>query len=205
MAAASWGALQVLCDERLSEGDGGGLEEAAARVAVRILITIAHAFEHDLDGAAIGAVEAGEVAHRPVYLDDALGGGSGIVVKAVDVLGDERVELAFALELGKREVAGIRLSGVHGAPGAIRPGADAVVAVGHVVLDGGGPFGGGVLRPDTLGAAKVGDSRVSRDTGAGQDDNRAGLAQQGRDRVDIDVAHGASLPESGASRHRPVL
>ena len=57
------------------------LEKAAARVAVRILITVAHAFEHDLDGAAVGAVEAGEVAHGAVYLDDALGGGSGIVVK----------------------------------------------------------------------------------------------------------------------------
>ncbi len=126
------------------------------------------------------------------------------MVKAVDVLGDERVELALALQLGEGEVASVRLGGVHGAAGAIRPGAHAVVAVGDVVLDGGGPFGGGVLRPDTLGAAKVGDSRVSRDTGAGQDDNRAGLAQQGRDCVGVGFAHGASLPESGASRHRTV-
>ena len=53
------------------------------------------------------------------------------------------------------------------------------VAVGHVVLDGGGPLGLRILRPDALGAAEVGDSGLGRNTGPSQDDNRAGLAQQG--------------------------
>ena len=126
------------------------------------------------------------------------------MVEPVDVLRDECVELPLPLQGGEGVVTGVRLGVVHGAVGAIGPGTDPVVAVGDVVLDGGGALGGGVLRPDAVGATEIGDPGLGRDAGAGQDGDRPGLPQPRGDGINVGLAHGASLPESGASGHRTV-
>ena len=87
--------------------DRRGLEQAAAELAVRVLVTLAHAVEGNLDGHSPVAVEAHRLGRRAVQLDDIH--GSRLLVQTVDVLGhDDRGE-ACALEPGHRKVRSIRL------------------------------------------------------------------------------------------------
>jgi len=70
----------------------------------------------------------------------------------------------------------------------------AVFRVAHVVLDGRLALGGGVLGPDALRAAEVGDARLGRDPRPREHDDLPGPAQQIGETVEgFDVGHGATL------------
>ena len=122
----------------------------------------------------------------------------GRVVQAVDVLGDERVQRALALELDERVVRGVRLRRPHLA-----------VAAGsatrwrrtsgsrHVVLERRGLLGGRVLRPHAVRPAEVGDPRLGRDPGAGERDHRRRAAQPAGDGFQIRRVRGRSSRLAG--------
>ena len=100
--------IHVRRHQRLAEADGRGLEQAAAELAVRILVALAHPIEGDVDGHAPGAVEADRLGRGPVQLDDIH--GAGLLMKAVDVLGHHDRCEPRPLQPGDREVGGIRLA-----------------------------------------------------------------------------------------------
>ena len=84
------------------------------------------------------------------------------------------------------------------------PGALAVLGVRHVVLDRRAPLGGGVLGPDALRPAEVGDARPGGDAGAGEHDDPLRVAQQVRDRRDVGhrARRSGLFEELGAHRVR---
>ena len=119
------------------------------------------------------------MAHGAVDLDHLGRVGARLLVQLVDVLGDERVQLALALQGDEGAVPGVGL----GRPGrrlqAVAPRPLPDLGVGHVIGERGHLLGPGVLGPDALGAPEVGDARVGGDTGAGKHDHPPGLGEQG--------------------------
>ena len=156
--------------------------------------------------------DALRLAQVAVDLDDLLRRVAGEMVEPVDVLRHQGVERGTPLELGEREVPGVRLarSAPHVAVDARLPRALAVLGVGDVVLDRGAPLGGRVLGPDALRAAEVGDARGGGDAGAGEHDDALRVAYELGDRRDVGHARDASeeraaRPRGGrAARRRPV-
>jgi len=65
-------------------------------------------------GRTLVALHAGDVHGRSVELEDLCFGVAGFMVKPVDVLGDDAVELAQPLEVGNGEVGRIGLGLFHG-------------------------------------------------------------------------------------------
>src|SRR5262245_8776907 len=92
-------------------------------------------------------------------------------MQLVDVLGDERMELAPALERDERPVSRVRLRLPRRVVEAALPCEPAHFRIGHVVADVGELFRLRVTRPYALRAAEVRDAGVSRDSGAGQHDD----------------------------------
>src|SRR5438128_1572247 len=134
-----------------------------------------------------GPVQDGvhQLAHGAVDLDHPIGRGARRLVEPVDVLGDERVELAAALEGDEGAMAGIGL----GLPGrrlqAALPRALAHLGIGDVVLQRGLLLRLRILGPYALGAAKVGDARVGGDARAREHHDALGRLDPGPD-----LAHG---------------
>ena len=118
-------------------------------------------------------------------LDDSLRRLPGRVVKAVDVLGDEEVQRALLLEVDERAVRGVGLGREVIALDAVLPSAPPDVGIAHVVLELCGLLGGRVLRPDAVGAAEVGDTRLGGDARPRERDDVVGVAQPAGDGVEI--------------------
>src|SRR5439155_1392473 len=128
-------AREVPGNQALTERDRGSLENSAARAAGRVRLARPHAREHTLGRRALAAGEAEDLAQGPVDLDHALGRGARREVQPIDVLGDQRVELASALEGHERQVPGVRLGLPRGRLESAPPGAPADVGVDEVVLE----------------------------------------------------------------------
>ena len=92
----------------------------------------------------------------------------GLLVQAVDVLGDDGVQPALALKLDEGEVAGVGLGRPRRRRQPVPPRQPAHVRVGEVVLERRRLLRRRVLRPHALRTAEVGDARVRRDAGAGE-------------------------------------
>ena len=103
-------------------------------------------------------------------LDDAIGRVARALMQAVDVLGDQCVQLPAALELDERVMPGVR----RGVPGrvieAAAPREPPHLGIGHVVVNVGELFGRRIARPDALRAPKIRDAGIGRDSRAGQGD-----------------------------------
>ena len=125
-----------------------------------------------------------------MQLDDELAGASGRVVQTVDVLREERVDARVALELGERAVTRVGLGLPDAALDPVLPRLRPHLWIRQVVLDVCRLLGGRILGPHTVGAAKVGDSRLGRDTSAGEDDDVSRHPQPARDGVELVHARG---------------
>ena len=119
------------------------------------------------------ALPAHHPAHAAVHLDHQRRRLAGALVQLVDVLGDERMQLAALLERHQRAVAGVRRR----APGrrieARAPRGLAHLRLGEVVLDRRLLLGRRVPRPHAARAAEIGNARFGRDAGAGERRRRA--------------------------------
>ena len=135
---------------------------------MRVGLAGAHALEHELHRPAHAAAPAHEAAHAAVHLDHELRGVPRELVQLVDVLGDERVELAQPLELDDREVPGIRLRAPRWAREPVLPRCFTHLGIGEVVVDVRHLLGHRIPGPHALRAAEVRDPRVGRDAGAGE-------------------------------------
>ena len=113
-----------------------------------------------------------------------LGVAPGRVVQAVDVLGDERVHVRDARELGDGAVPGVRLGAPHLGAQPVLPRELPHLGIRHVVLQRRGLLGRGVLRPHAVRAAEVGDAGLGGDARAGEDHDRARVAQPAGDGVE---------------------
>ena len=107
------GPVDHLGHERLAERDRGRLQDAAAACGRAGRRRPPDPVEHLLHRSGLTTAQAHHLAHGAVHLDDQVGSTAGSLVQPVDVLRDERVELASALELDEGVVAGVRV----GAPG----------------------------------------------------------------------------------------
>ena len=101
------GALEVVGHEVLAEADRRRLEDAAAGAARRVVLAGPHPVERPLHGRPLAARHAHDLAHGAVDLDDLGRVGARLLVQPVDVLGDERVQLARAAR-GRRWPGGRR-------------------------------------------------------------------------------------------------
>ena len=124
-----------------------------------------------------------------MHLDDEGVRAAGALMQSVDVLRDERVQPAAALEGDERMMAGVGRR----APGRVMepalPREPANLGIRHVVGDVRQPFGLGVLRPEALRSAEVGDAGVRRDAGASQCDDARGRIDPVAYGVDRDSGH----------------
>ena len=131
---------------------------------------------------------------------DERGGGAGLLVQAVDVLGDQAGQPALAFEVDQGEVARVRLGGPRRRGQAELPGLDPDRAGGDVLVDVEHRLRGRVLRPQPLRAAEVGDPGRGGDPGPGQyGDGSASITRPS-------VTHfqsGASTAITIASTHSP--
>ena len=102
------GAAQVLCDERLTEADGGGFQDPAARTpcgqleAGRVGFAGADPLEHVGDRLTVPAAEADGLLGVPVDLHHARSITSGCLMKPIDVLRDEHEQSTTMLELDEQ-------------------------------------------------------------------------------------------------------
>jgi hypothetical protein len=103
-----------------------------------------------------------------MHLDHEPGRVARDLVKLVDVLRDERMQLLSFFELNQREVAGIWAGRPRRAREAVLPRSLAHLGVGEVVADVGHLLRHGIARPQALRAAKVRDARIGGDAGAGE-------------------------------------
>ncbi len=197
-SAASCARDEVAPDEALAERDGGGLENAAAAPARRVGLAGAHAGERTLHRSPLVARQAHHLAHGAVDLDDAGRVGAGLLVKAVDVLGDQRVELPAPLEGDERAVPGVGLGRPRRRVEPALPRELTDLGVGHVVLERRHLLGLGVLGPDALRAAKIRDARLGGDAGAGERHDLAGGVDPAAGRRDQRVV-GQRAAGAGAS------
>src|SRR5205823_11223080 len=139
--------------------------------AVRIFLARAHALQDALHRPAHAAAPAHEAAHAAMHLDHELARVAGELVQLVDVLRDERMELALALELDQREMAGVRLRVPRGMLQPALPRGFAHLGIVEVVVDVGELLGERILGPHALRPAEVGNARVGGDAGARENDN----------------------------------
>src|SRR5262249_53719703 len=129
--------------------------------------------------------EARGIVYRPMYLDDAVRGVSCPLVQAVDVLRDEREELASPLERHERAMTGVgrRRPRRMLEPGA--PGRAADFGVGDIVMDVRELLGRGIGRPEPVGAPEIRDSRVSGYARSGQRDDAVRAVDPVANAIDV--------------------
>ena len=205
------GPEQVARVERLAERDRGRLQHSPAHQARRVLLAGPDPVEGGLDRAASTARQARRLVDRAVHLDHLVRVGAGGLVQAVDVLGDQRVQHAPALELEQGLVAGVRRAAVL-QPGRAGPARRAGRTSGSrdVELDVRRLLGLRVLRPDALRAPEVGDAAVGRDAGPGEHADRSprrrealGPAPRPRDRPRASTAQASRAQASPLSLPAP--
>ena len=93
------------------------------------------------------------------------------LVQAVDVLGDQGMQLATPFERHERAVPRIGFGMPCRVINAALPGELTDLRIRHVVVKAREPFGLGVPGPNALRPPEVGNTGFGRDTGAGQRDN----------------------------------
>ena len=184
---------QVVGAEALLEQDRVGLQDPATRPAGRVVLTGTHAVEGPLHGRRLAAAPAPHRPHRPVDLDDLGGIRAGDLVQPVGVLGDQRVELSSPLEVHQRGVTAVRLRTPRPMTEAGLPGGTPHLGIAEVRRQARRPLGRRVPRPHAVGPAEVGDPRVRRDAGTGQDGDGIG---------DVDPGSGSGEVGHGDSRLR---
>ena len=152
---------QVSGDQGLTKGDRGRLQDATAFGARRIGLAGAHSFEDGVHRRAVIAVETSGFAGRAMDLDHQVGVDAAQLVELIDVLGDESVKHSPFLKWQQRSVAVV---GVHVGPQASfssqRPVRLTDLWVVDVVADRRSLLSLGVLRPESVRAAKVRQPRV---------------------------------------------
>ena len=191
------GAFEVLGHEVLAEADGGRLQDPAAHEAGRVRLAGAHPVEGLAHRPAPAAAEALGGVDRAVDLDDVVGVAARGLVQAVDVLGDERVHVRDARELGDGAVAVVRRRGPDVRPEPVLPRRLPHLGVRDIVLQGRGLLRGRVLGPHPLRPAEVRDARLGRDAGAGEDHDGLRFTQPTGDLLEstgVGIGHRASVP-----------
>ncbi len=114
-------------------------------------------------------------ANRPVHLDDLAAPRSAM--QHVDVLSQDRPDETAPLELGEREMAGVRLGGQERVdPSAVEPPDTLGIALERSDRR---YFEGIDLDPDSRRRAEVGDTALGRDAGPGQHDAWLPLDDEG--------------------------
>src|SRR5437879_12772354 len=96
---------------------------------------------------------------------------SGDLMQLGDVLRDQRVELARALELHQRKMPPVRLRAPCRAAEAVLPGRLAHLRIAEVAMDVRHLLGERIPGPDALRAAEVRDAGVGGDARAGERDD----------------------------------
>src|SRR5258706_8825196 len=104
-------------------------------------------------------------------------------MQLVDVLRDQRVELALFLQLDDREVTGIGFRAPRRARQPVLPRSLTHRGLGEVVMDVRHLLGERIPGPDALRAAEIGNAGIGRDAGARQDDDAPRLANPALDLV----------------------
>ena len=118
---------------------------------------------------------------------------AGLLVQLVDVLGDQRQQLAAPLQRQQGAVASVGLGLPHGAGQPAAPGRLAHLRVGQVGLQGRLLLGCRLGGPHPLRAAEIGDARIGGDAGPGEHHDAPGLGHPGLDsRKQVSVGHGPS-------------
>jgi len=156
-----------------------------AIAALRIVLAGAHAIEHLLHRPAHAAAPAHELAHRAVHLDHELRRVAGDLVQLVDVLRDERVQLASLLQSNQSKMTRVGPRRPGGARQPVLPRGSAHLGIGKVVVDVGKLLGERILRPHALRAAEVGDAGIGGNARAGQDDDALRRLDPVSDRRDL--------------------
>jgi hypothetical protein len=147
--------------------------ESAASRAARDCLRLAELFEHFARVVERPAVEAADLARRPVQLEhEAV---AGYLVQAVDVLGDDAPDAALRFPTGERPMGLVRL-GVGELDvrfRALPPIRQLCLRIPAIILE--QDWLG--ARPNTPGRAKVRNSALSADPGAREDHAPSGPAQ----------------------------
>ncbi len=196
------GADQVILDQRLPERDGGCLQDAAAGAARRILLARLHPSERPFHRRPLAARQAHHFAGVSVDLDQAAGIGPRLVMQPVDVLRDERDQLAATLELDQRTVARVRLDDLVDVVDPRAPRRAPNVGLVDVVLQVRRLLGGRILRPEPVRTTEIGDPTVGRDARAREHDDAIGVVDPRLDGVDI-LDHRGHVKPSGRNTRNP--
>ena len=105
-SVSACGAPHRVFRHRLTERDGRGLDEAAARRAIRrAAVGRVQALAHPRQFVALLAIEAEGVGRVAVQLDDVFGCNARGLMQIIDVLRDHRRHLAGAVEAGQRPMS----------------------------------------------------------------------------------------------------
>ena len=172
-----FGRPEVFGHQVLSEADGGRLQDPPARSTRPAGSLDRSGRPRPPERACMGSAQRADAARQRRHtMSRALPWismmprriRSGLLMEPVDVLGDQRVEPARALQVHQGGVAGVGLGVPHGRREAVLPRAAAHLGIVEIDLEGGHPLGLGVLRPQSLGPAEVGDARIGGDAGSGE-------------------------------------
>src|SRR4051812_48593126 len=105
-------------------------------------------------------------------------------MQLIDVLRDQRVQLAPLLQVDQRKVSrvGLRVPGWAGKP--VLPRRFSHPGIGEVVVDVGHLLGDGILRPHALRPAEIRDAGIGGDACAAEHDYAIGAVDPGTDLLD---------------------
>jgi uncharacterized protein (TIGR03435 family) len=126
-----------------------------------------------------------------VHFDHDFGRAAGRLMQPVGVLRHEREQLAAPFERDQRVMTGVWPCCPRRMLEPAPPRQTTHFRIRHVVMNVREALGAGIRRPQPLRAAKIRDSRFSRDAGAGQGDNAPGVGDPGPHQRG--VAHGDSV------------
>jgi hypothetical protein len=155
--------------ESFTEHDGRRLEDPAALETGRIVLTGVDPGEGVVHGPACVASGAHETPCGAVQFEDLAGGHPGELMQSVDVLRDDPHGHPGTLQLGHRPVRGVGLGPERArlAPHLPRPAPDLGIA--HVVLVRDELLGLGILPPEPVGTAIIGDPGIGGDACPAED------------------------------------
>ncbi len=177
------GGAQGALRQRFTEQHRARPQHAAAHRAMRIGFP---GFKTPLDlDAGVGSATLG-AAHEmggAMQLDHPIVGVPGLLVQAVDILGDHRQQSPGGLEFGDRLVSGVGQSRQHfGIPDSpVPPMFDPGLVVGPDRID----VGDRLSRPHAVRSTVVGDSGLGADAGARKDREPVARADEIGDPVEI--------------------
>src|SRR5262245_40432728 len=122
-------------------------------------------------------------------------------MQAVDVLREQREQLAASLQRHERRVARVGLGIPRFMRQTLLPGAAAHLGIAHVVLESRELLRRWILRPHTLRATKIRDARLGRDSGVREYGDAARTSNQRRDgrNLHCEFAHERPLEASSVA------